>query len=92
MKRNNCCIKCGGSRLIPGLNLRDRSVKEGLDRSGNLQVRFQKNPEAWIFTGDELMEVSGTVCCDCGFLETRVMGSREALWDAYQTRLANQGS
>jgi hypothetical protein len=59
-----------------------------LDRDGqysdkSLAVRLDRNPEAWIFKGSEVVELRASVCGRCGYAELYATNPM-AIWSAYE--------
>ena len=80
--REAVCSKCGSDRVIPAVRVLDRNG-EYPDRG--LSVRLDRNPDALIFKGSEVVELKGRVCCRCGVVEMYAVDA-ESLWTAYEAQ------
>jgi hypothetical protein len=74
------CPKCGSPRVIPGVRVLDR---DGEYSDKSLSVRLDRNPDALLFKGSEVVELRANVCGRCGYTELYVTDP-QALWSAYQ--------
>jgi predicted nucleic-acid-binding Zn-ribbon protein len=79
----SACPKCGSRQVIPTVRVLDRDG-EYTDKS--LSVRLDRNPEAWIFKGSEVVELTARVCGRCGYAELYAT-SCAALWSAYEEQV-----
>ena len=76
----SACAKCAARQVIPAVRVLDRDG-EYTDKS--LSVRLDRNPEAWIFKGSEVVELRASVCGRCGYVELYATNPA-ALWSAYE--------
>jgi hypothetical protein len=72
------CPKCGSHKVIPRVLDRDG---EAFDKS--LSVRIDRNPQALLFKGSEVVELRAWICGLCGFAELYVT-QPALLWSAFQ--------
>ena len=66
MKRTNQCPKCGSAEVIRDAKVVDR-MQHGLETE--MRVASFRNPEAYVFKGQQNSSVSAWVCTQCGFME-----------------------
>jgi hypothetical protein len=74
------CPKCGSRQVIPAVRVLDHDGEYG---AKDLSVRLDRNPDALIFKGSEVVELRASVCGRCGYVEMYATNP-EALWTAYQ--------
>jgi hypothetical protein len=55
----------------------------------SLSVRLDRNPDAWIFKGSEVVELRARVCGRCGYAELYATNAA-ALWSAYEEQVRTE--
>ena len=72
--RDGPCAKCGSKDVAGGIRLMDRG--HGNADAGDLSVRAQTNPRAWLFKGNVRSPLLARVCGTCGYVELYVEDPR----------------
>jgi len=72
------CPKCAARKTIAEVRVLD----ENGGVPGNLSVRLDRNPQAWVFKNPMVLELKARVCGECGYTEFYVTDPG-ALWSAY---------
>ena len=63
---SNSCAKCGSTKLIPGVTVKD----QGQYSDGQLKALVgYLNPEAMVFRGRTYAKLRATICGECGYVE-----------------------
>jgi hypothetical protein len=78
----SACPKCGARQVIPAVRVLDR---DGEYPVKSLSVRLDRNPEALIFKGTEVVALRADVCGRCGYVELYATNPA-ALWTAHEAR------
>lgn len=90
MKRTNRCPKCDSTRVIADATALDRS---GDDPTRDFTVATYRNPDAWVFRGEQRSTVSVWACGDCGYLEFYADAPRDLLvGEDGQSQVASRSS
>ena len=66
MRRTGKCPKCGSADLIVDAKAIDRGDS---DRKHEMSVATFREPDAFIFKGEQSTTVSAWVCASCGLVE-----------------------
>ena len=77
---DNRCAKCGSDHIIPAARLVDRGHASA--DAGDLRVRVDATPSAWVRKGKVEIDLSARICGACGFTEMYA-ADPEALWAAF---------
>lgn len=66
MKQSNKCPKCGSRDIIADAKAIDRGDS---NFQAEMSVATFRNPQAFLFKGQQTTSVSAWVCANCGFVE-----------------------
>jgi len=80
------CLRCGSDRIVRGAEVQD--MGEHVARPLTVKLG-EAHPDAWLFAGEQTVEVHADLCGACGHVELRV-ADPEAMWEAYR-QLPPQG-
>jgi hypothetical protein len=78
------CAKCGSDRVISAARLVDRGHYSG--DAGNVRVRVDADPSAWVRKGKVEIDLAPKICGRCGYTELYATDP-EMLWGAYVASL-----
>ena len=81
------CQNCGCQKVIPDVEIIDR---DGDSQDANLSVRIDRNPNAILMKGSEVVKLKASICGACGYVQMFAEDPM-ALWNAYQI-FANRNS
>lgn len=83
--KNGICPKCESTDIIPDVTIVDYSRNQF---AGNLQLTFERNPNAIVFKDRIHASVTAWVCGGCGYMELFTSNHHELLY-AHQELMAH---
>jgi predicted nucleic-acid-binding Zn-ribbon protein len=83
-ERMEACTKCRSTQVITDGVIFDTTRNSTV----RLAAGFQKDPSAWIFTGDVRAEIRAVICGACGFMELFANDALR-LYEAYSAHKAS---
>ena len=67
--KSESCVKCSSTRVIPDVEVWDRSDAAEKPEQRQTRLRIDVRPDAWVFKETCLVALRAWVCGDCGFTE-----------------------